>query len=341
MVGHFPPARLGAMLPCVALAEGLEGLGWRVLRTSKRLGRARRVADMLWTTWSRRREYGVAQVDVFSGRAFSWAEWVVWELSRIGRPTVLALHGGLLPQFARRSPARVRRLLRRAHAVVAPSPYLAAELGPYRAGIEVIPNGIALEDFPFRLRRPARPRLVWVRSFHEVYNPLLALRVVDRLRHRHPEVHLTMAGRDRGDGTLPKVREAIRGLRLEQHVTLAGAVEPTSVPQILSGADVFLNTSRADNTPLSVLEAMASGLCVVTTGVGGIPYLFEDGRQARLTPDDDAEAMADSVECLLTEPEMAERLSREGRRAAEGFDLARVVDRWSALLGQTARGSAS
>jgi glycosyltransferase involved in cell wall biosynthesis len=100
----------------------------------------------------------------------------------------------------------------------------------------------------------------------------------------------------------------------------------------MSQGDIFLNTTNVDNTPVSVLEALACGLCVVSTDVGGIPYLLEHEEDALLVPPDDAEAMAAAVRRVLTEPGLAERLSRNARKKAEGFDWSVVLPQWERLL---------
>jgi Glycosyltransferase len=94
-----------------------------------------------------------------------------------------------------------------------------------------------------------------------------------------------------------------------------------------------LNTSRVDNTPVSVLEAMACGLCVVSTNVGGISYLLEDGHDALLVPSNDPSAMAAAVHRILVEPSLAKHLSYNARKKSEQFDWSNILPQWEALLG--------
>ena len=89
---------------CEDLAERLAQVGWPVITTSKKPVRPARLLDMVWTAWRRRNEYRLAQVDVYSGPSFLWAEAVCAVLRRAGKPYVLTLHGGALPDFARRWP---------------------------------------------------------------------------------------------------------------------------------------------------------------------------------------------------------------------------------------------
>jgi len=106
----------------------------------------------------------------------------------------------------------------------------------------------------------------------------------------------------------------------------------------MAKGDIFLNTTNVDNAPVTVLEAMASGLCVVSTNVGGIPYMLEDEQDALLVPPDDAEAMAAAVRRVLTEPRLAESLSRNARHKAERSDWAVVLPQWETLLAAVAEG---
>jgi glycosyltransferase involved in cell wall biosynthesis len=104
------------------------------------------------------------------------------------------------------------------------------------------------------------------------------------------------------------------------------------VPGHLGQADILLNTTNFDNTPVSILEAMACGLPVVSTNVGGISHLLEDGSTALLVPPANAEEMANAVTRLLREPDLAVSLARNGRRQVEVFDWKFVVPRWERLL---------
>ena len=81
---------------------------------------------------------------------------------------------------------------------------------------------------------------------------------------------------------------------------------------------------------------MACGLCIVSTRVGGIPYLLEDGSDALLVPPNDPDAMAAAVRRILTEPGLAERLSRNARQKASGFDWRTILPRWEALFTEIA-----
>jgi glycosyltransferase involved in cell wall biosynthesis len=332
LVGNFFSSSIGTRSYCEELACQMTRSGWPVLTTSYKRGRVSRLFDMVGTVLRNRERYSVAQVDVYSGPAFFWAEAVCCALKLVGKPYLLTLHGGNLPNFARRWPGRVRRLLNSAVIVTAPSGYLLKQMEPYRSGLRLLPNSMDLNTYTFRLRPKAEPRLLWLRAFHSIYNPGLAPRAIARLRESFPELRLTMIGPDRQDGSLQSTIETAAKEGVSENILLPGSVAKDQVPGWLNGADIFLNTTNVDNTPVSIMEAMASGLCIVSTNVGGISYLLEHERDALLVPPDDPEAMAGAVRRLLTEPELAARLSNNARRKAEEFDWATVLPKWKELL---------
>ena len=333
LIGNFLSARGGSRGVGEDLALRLRARGWQVIAASARPQRIVRVLDMCLTAWRARKQYSVAQIDVFSGSAFLWAEAVSWILRLLGKPYILTLHGGNLPGFAQRWPGRVRRLLASAATVTTPSRYLLEQMAAYRADILLLPNALDLSSHaPRPPDQPVLPHLVWLRAFHRIYNPVLAARVMASLRHEWPDARLTMIGPDKGDGALADFQRFIADNGLEAHVTCVGGVPKAEVPVRLQREDILLNTTSVDNTPVSVLEAMGCGLCVVSTDVGGIPYLLEHENDALLVPPNDPDAMADAVRRILTEPELAARLSHNARRKAGQFDWGTILPQWERLL---------
>ncbi|MFP5287330.1 MAG: glycosyltransferase family 4 protein [Thermoanaerobaculia bacterium] len=319
---------LGPMLgsnPGWAAGQGevLAGLlardGWEVRASSRRVNRWLRLTDVATSPWRWRGKVDVLVVMVFSGPAFRLVEAASAAAARLRMPMVLWLHGGGLVEFFSQHPDRVRRVLARGRATVAPSKFLAEPFGA-----RVIPNVVDLDQYPYRHRAQVAPRLLWMRTFHEVYRPDLALEVLERL----PGATLTMAGQDKGLLAETRRRAEERGL----DVRFPGLLDARGKRREFAAHDVFLNTNRVDNAPVSVLEAAAFGLPVVSTDVGGIPHLLRDGEEALLVPEGDAEAMASAVRRLLDEPGLAGRLSAAGREVAERSSWPRVKPLWEELL---------
>lgn len=340
LVGNFLSATSGTRSVCEDLALRLPQAGCPVVTTSTIASKVPRLLDMLGTALIRRDRYVVAQVDVFSGAAFFWAEAVCCALRRAGKPYVLTLHGGNLPAFSTRWPARVRRLLGSAAAVTTPSPYLFESFASVRPDIRLLRNGLDAAAYMPRPPLGADARLVCLRAFHRIYNPGLAVRALPLIARRYPQVHLTMAGADKGDGTLQETQRLVQTLGVADRVTFHGAVPKSRVPEALRSGSIFLNTTNVESVGVTTLEAMASGLCVVSTNVGGLPYLIEDGRNGLLVPPDDPAAMADAVLRILDDPSLAARLSRAARETARTFDWPPIITSWRSLF-ESAAGRAA
>lgn len=332
IIGNFLSAHGGSRGVCEELAPRLESAGWNVLTASSRQSRIVRLLDMIQTVVNQRQRYQVAQVDVYSGAAFIWAEVVCWALRAVHKPYVLILRGGNLPDFAARNPRRVSRLLRSASVITAPSSYLHEQMQSYCSKLVLLPNPIEVTNYPFRSRERLQPQLVWLRAFHKIYNPVSAVQTLAILKEEFPEIHLVMVGPNKGDGSFEQCQVEVSKMGLAAPVTFSGGIKKSDVPTWLEKGDIFLNTTNFDNSPVSVIEAMACGLCVVTTNVGGIPYLLTHEHDALLVPPSDPQAVADAVRRLLMDPKLAERLSHNARATVERFDWSIVLPRWERLL---------
>ncbi|MBP6016371.1 MAG: glycosyltransferase family 4 protein [Candidatus Promineofilum sp.] len=317
------------------LAELLTGAGYQVQITSHRLQRLPRLMDILGSLVAWRNEIDVVIHQVFSGPAFAVTDAASALCRTLGLPQVFALHGGALPEFAAEHGGWVRRVLRRAEAIVTPSTYLAQTFAAdpdLVARIHTIPNILEIENYSYRHRPSVDPQLLWMRTFHEIYHPQMAVEVLAELRQTHPEATLTMAGQEKGLHATVQTLAQQRGLSAA--VRFPGFLGPQDKAREFAGHDIYLNTNHVDNMPVSVLEACAFGLPVVATAVGGVPHLLRDGETGLLVPDGDVAAMAGAVRRLLDEPELAGALSANGRRLAESCAWEPVKARWEALFAE-------
>lgn len=312
------------------VAALFEGDGYRVRRTSSRRSRVTRTLDQIVSvaTW---RKVDVVMIAVFSWQSF-WITDFASAICRLyrRRKVVLVLHGGELPVFAAAYPRWVRRVFARADRIIAPSAYLADEFSRWGFDVGVVPNVVPIERDGYGTRTRARPALLWMRAFHENYDPMLALEVIDRVAQVEPTVTLTMGGADHGlyDATIQRAAS----MGLDKRVHFAGYLDDTAKAAALAEHDLFLNTNLVDNMPISVIEAAACGLVPVATRVGGIPALLSDDRDSWLVDAGDADAMAQAVLALLAEPEHFARLSLGARSLAEQFSWDLIRPRWEAEL---------
>jgi len=304
--------------------------GFTVTAASTSRNRYARFADIIMTLLREGRRIDILVVDVYGGPSFVVEDAASWLGRRLGHAVVMLLHGGALPQFMAAHSVWSERVLRRADAIVTPSPFLARAVAKHGFQCQVIPNVINITDHTHRLRDRPRPRLLWMRTFHAVYNPALAIRVLARLRAVRPDALLVMGGQDKG--LEDEMRDLARQLGVGESVRFTGFLGREGKAREGEFADIFLNTNRIDNMPVSVVEACAMGLPVVSTDVGGLRDLLTDGETGLLVPDDDERAMTQAILRLLDEEGLASRLSRQGRALAERSAWDSVLPRWSGLF---------
>lgn len=322
--GHVPTQ--GEML-----ADLFASVGYPVLTVSSVPNRYIRLFDIVRTLLVKRHQIDIQCLQVFGGPSFIVEDIASWLGQRLGQGVIMFLRGGAMPDFMARFPAWTRRVLGRAHAIVTPSPFLSrAVVERYGFHATVVPNVIDLSQYTYRHRRQLRPRLFWMRTFHPVYNPELAVRTFAHVQSVVPNAHLTMAGRDKG--FLTATQALVRDLELEDAVRFPGFLwnEQKSIEG--NGHDIFLNTNRIDNMPVSVVEAAAMGLPIVATKVGGVPDLLTHEETGLLVPDNDDRAMAEAVFRLLQEADLAGRLSVNGRSLAQRSSWEQVRPQLEALF---------
>jgi glycosyltransferase involved in cell wall biosynthesis len=314
------------------LGDLLEQEGYPVISVSSSTNRYVRLADIVKTLIARRKEYDIVVLQVFGGPSFVVEDIASWLSKVFSRRIIMVLRGGAMPDFMARYPAWNKRVLTRADLLVVPSTYLKRAIEPYGFQARLIPNVIELSAYEFRHRAIVAPRLFWMRSFHPIYNPLMAIRVLAQLRTQLPEATLVMAGQDKGQEA--EVRALATKLGLNGAVRFSGFLDMAGKMREAGAADIFINTNSIDNMPVAVVEACALGLPVVSTSVGGVPDLLTDGDTGLLVPDNDAGAMADRVLKLLREPSLAARLSENGRELAVRSSWEAVWPQWEAVLSE-------
>jgi len=314
------------------LADLLLQEGHTVISCSSKINRVFRLLDIVWTVFWNRKKFDILVLEVYSGLNILMSETVSLLGRLLGLPMVFVLHGGNLPSFSRKYPRWVKRVLARGDILVAPSTYLEKGLKHLGLPIRVIRNIIEVDEYQCRVRRNIEPKMIWMRSFHPIYNPQMAITVLKLVREKHPNASLVMAGLDKG--LEPEIKIMAAELGLQSAVRFPGFLNHDAKIKEFSDADIYLNTNRIDNMPVAVVEACAMGLPVVATSVGGLPDLLDHGTTGILVADDDAEAMTNAVNLLLNEPELTEKLSINGRALAELSSWNRVQNCWDELFAE-------
>ncbi len=135
-----------------------------------------------------------------------------------------------------------------------------------------------------------------------------------------------------GDGQQRAELETLAGTLSLRNVHFLGRIQPDAMGALYDAADIFLNSPSIDNMPLSIIEAFACGLPVVSTNAGGIPYVVTHNETGLLVDCDDHEAMAANAIRLLHEPDTALRLADAARAECESrYTWPHVQREWEEL----------
>ncbi|MCB9044852.1 MAG: glycosyltransferase family 4 protein [Chitinophagales bacterium] len=313
------------------LGKLLEEEGHTLYYSSSKLKQRSRMLDMLSAIWKYRGKVDVVLIDTYSTAAFNFA-WACGRLCKmLGVKYIPILHGGNLPERFKNSPRKCRQLFGRAFTNVTVSAYLQDHL--VNAGYKgvTIGNAITFEKYPYKERSRIQPYILWVRAFHTTYNPEMAILAFEMFVKEFPNAKLTMVGPD-VDGSMILCKQLVKDYKLEGKVQFTGKLSKEEWIQLAQDCNMFINTSNFDNQPVSIIEAMALGLPIISTNVGGIPYMLTHTATGMLIPRDNPEALCNAMTLLMHDAKIANRLSMNGRKYAVQFDWDILKNKWEQLF---------
>ena len=186
--------------------------------------------------------------------------------------------------------------------------------------IPVVYNGMVCKRYDLPKIPADTIRLITVASMHKIKNHAFLIDCFGELCKEYQNLHLTLVG----DGVLrPEIEEQIRALGLDDKVTLAGIV--SDVENYLANADIYVAASIYEGLPISILEAMASGLPIVSTSVGGVPDIVEPGTNGLLVELGDKEKFIAAVKTLIENRQLRESYGGAAKRTAKEYDLSHMI----------------
>ena len=312
------------------LSDLLRQEGYEVTITSSKSNKILRMLDMTYTLLRTGRKMDTVLIDVYSTTNF-WYAVIIAQICRwLHKDYIPILHGGNLPERLDSYKYTSYRLFSNAKVNVAPSDYLYNAFAKANfKNLTRIPNTIAIDKYPFKQRSVFKPNLLWVRSFDKIYNPLLAIKVLEELAKEYPEATLTMIGPDK-DGSLQKCKGYAEENAL--NIVFTGKLSKDQWIERATTCDIFINTTNYDNTPVSVIEAMALGLPVISTNVGGLPFLIDDTVNGYLTAPNDIALFTKRVAHVIDHPKDMILVTHKARETAATYDWAEIKNLWHEVL---------
>ena len=276
------------------------------------------------------------RVDVFHIMANSGWSWhlftvpAVWIAKLRSVPTVINYRGGEAEKFFSKSFKYVKPTLKACSRIVVPSRFLEEVFNKRGVTTQIIANIIDLDRFNSEdnVAKEFSPHLLVARNLELIYDNETAIRAFNEILATYPNAGLTIAGTG---PELDNLQSLARQLGLLQKINFTGRVDTQQMPALYQSADIMLNPSRVDNMPNSILEALASGVPVVSTNVGGIPYMVEHESTALLVDAEDYMSMATAIRQILEDKQCQHKLVTSGLDLVKQFAWSEVSQHWLSL----------
>lgn len=246
-------------------------------------------------------------------------------------PVIVNYRGGEAREFFQRSFRWVRPAMARASAVVVPSGFLEQVFQEFSIPTIVVPNIVdrtlfqsgadkSLDESPFVF--------VITRNLERIYGIDIAILALAELRQRGLSARLEIAGSGPQKASLQALA---RSLSVEDSVVFLGRLERADIVKLYARAGAMLNPTTVDNMPNSLIEALACGVPVISSNVGGVPFIVEDGKTALLVPVGDEHLLCDAMQKLMQDPKLRGSLAMAGEHSVSDFDWPSVRTKWLAV----------
>jgi len=269
-------------------------------------------------------------IDTYSTFAFNFAL-IMSFISRWHRkPYILNLSGGDLENRLINSKS-FKTILYYSTLNISPSRFIFEKLQQHNFQSLYIPNYLNLDLYPYYRRTSFSPKILWVRSFHKIYNPEMAIEVLKLVKKKYSNCNLCMVGPFKDD-SIVHVRALSKKYKLNSYLDLTGKISKKKIIEISKDFDFFINTTNLDNLPISVLEAMALGLPIISTNVGGLPFFLNEANSI-LVNKNDSVAMANAIIKIIEAPQFGTGLSESARETVkESHNKKIIIRKWSKIF---------
>jgi len=305
--------------------------GIEIITSSAASSKFKRLIETLGTLVRKKDQYDVAIVSLFgTWPSFLWQEFITRLLKLFNKKIILCIRGGSIPERIGSGASRFYTAIKRADKLVAPSSYFGLYFEQKGFDVNIIENPVNLSLYQFCKKEKIRPRIVWMRAFTDVYDPLMAVRVAKRLSEKYNDFEMVMAGKD--GPVLQATKDLVKEYGLEDRIIFPGYINMQQKQVFAKDYDIYLCTNKIDNTPVSLTEFMQFGLPIVSVNVGGIPYMIEDNVNGLLVNAGDYEAMFNKITLLIEDQTLAQSIIKNAYSYVQRYDEKNVLKKWKELL---------
>lgn len=309
-------------------SEGIGGISVQVALLRDLLRNEGNICDILstkgsvakrfkavYTLLSKGQRYDIFHIHACSGRGFLPAVLGISAGRLLKKRIVLTFHGGGAESFFLKNTRFVKHYLNRTSANIVLSGFIGRVFDRYGIKYTIIPNVLKGDNAAFKFRTEIHPRFISIRSLTETYNLKCTLRAFVIVQEKYPDAILTLLG---GGPLMAELKQFVAGHHIS-NVTFVGQVPNTEISRYLNDADIMVSSPLFDNMPVSVLEGFRAGLLVISSNVGGVPYMIVDGQNGLLFDSDNERQMAEKMISAVEDPVASFRMIANARNCLNDY----------------------
>lgn len=312
------------------LSDALEKNGIDILRLTESKNKFKRIVDVFLNIKSNKSKLNLIILQVFGTKSI-FLECFILFLSKIFRIKVIShVHGGSIPEIYERKKFLFDYIFSHCKINITPSPYLYNFLKSKGFNAKIIYNFIDDKDYEYYEKETIKPTILWMRTFHKIYNPKMAILTIIELKNKIENVKLYMAGYDSGEKK--NISLMVEEFNLNKEIEILGVLDNEGKQKYSKICDIYLNTTNVDNSPVSIIEMMAFGLNIISTDAGGIKDMIKNNINSIIIPKNDYEKMAESIFYLIRNQEIAKVLRENARLESEKYREKNIITIWKNLI---------
>jgi len=270
-------------------------------------------------------------IDVFAYRAFVYDSLAILYGKIASKRIIAYVHDGSIAEYIDSMPRWYKFILSLPDVLITPNDYLGSVLE--QRGIKVhqyIPNFIDQSKYTLKLREKLKPKFLYMRGMDALYNPQMAVKAFAIVQDKYPDASISFVS-NKGKQT-DSCKKLVNELGLK-NVKFKGKIEKEKVGNLISDYDIYLNTNNVDNMPVTIIEVWATGLPIIATNVGGIPYIMQNEENGILVEPNDYKAMGLACLRLLKSPDLVLKLTSRGLLSSKEYLWQNISPLWKEVLG--------
>jgi glycosyltransferase involved in cell wall biosynthesis len=304
--------------------------GYIVYKKSKLKNKILRPIDIALFLILQNKKYDIVIIQVASYKSFLINALTLIIAKMLNKRTISVIMGGAFTEFYDKYPRFVSQMLNKSTTLISPSKFIGDFLISKKLNVQYVPNFIDVSKFRYLWKPTSSLNLLWVRAFHDIYKPELAINAIHQLKDNFPDIKLTMIGPDLGK--LSFCKNLIKSLNLSDQIQILGPISNNLLNSIFSSHSIYLNTTSYESFGDALVEAACSGIPIVSTKVGEIPLNWVHNKELIMVEDNNLQELVIQIINLLNDPTFQLELSLNARKKAENFDWANIRNSWHQLL---------